>query len=81
MDDLILILACSADEVYFMTTKKVLQLTTRIHDLFIGSEIDEKRHLINFALLNLKVDTKIYFRTSSTSLDKELVQKSGKGLP
>ena len=46
----------SADETYFMTTKKVLQLSTRVHDLFVSSEVEEKRHLINLALLNLKID-------------------------
>ena len=48
------VLEC-ADDNYFVTTKKILQLVTRVYDLFMSSEVEEKRHLINLVLLNLEI--------------------------
>jgi site-specific DNA recombinase len=47
-----------AEDNYYITSKYVLDLINRAHDLFISSEVDEKRQLINLVLSNLMVDGK-----------------------
>lgn len=43
---------------YFILSKCVLELTNKAYNLYESSEVDEKRHLINLVLLNLKLDDK-----------------------
>ena len=45
-----------ADENYFITAKYVLELINRAYELFIGSEVEEKRQLIRLVLSNLSID-------------------------
>lgn len=45
-----------AENSYYVTAKYLLDLTNRIHDLFIGSEVEEKRHLIKLILSNLELN-------------------------
>ncbi len=45
-----------AEDNYFITAKYVLELINRAYDLFISSEVEEKRQLIRLVLSNLSVD-------------------------
>lgn len=45
-----------ADDNYYITTKHLLELTNRAHDLFMSSEVEEKRQLIKLVLSNLSLD-------------------------
>lgn len=45
-----------ADETYTKTIKQVILLATRAYDLFMSSEVDEKRQLIKLVLSNSKLD-------------------------
>jgi len=47
-----------ADDNYYILSKHVLALTNQAHELFIGSEVDEKRQLLKFLLANLRLDGK-----------------------
>lgn len=42
-----------ADEEYYITCSYLLQLASRSYELFIGSEVDEKREIIQLTLQNL----------------------------
>ncbi len=44
-----------AENNYYIITKRLLELTSKAHDLFIGSEVDEKRQLISLVLSNLQI--------------------------
>ena len=46
----------AADEDYYITASYLLELASRSYDLFIGSEIDQKREIIQLTLLNLSLD-------------------------
>jgi site-specific DNA recombinase len=46
----------AADDTYHITAKYLLELASRAFDLFISSEVEEKRQLIKLVLSNLKVD-------------------------
>ncbi len=48
----------AADDNYDILIKHVLELTNRAYDLFVGSEVDEKRQLLKFLLQNLRLDGK-----------------------
>lgn len=48
-----------AEDNYYITAKYVLEVASRAYDLFIGSEIEEKRQLLKLALLNLRMDGKM----------------------
>lgn len=39
---------------YYITAKYLLNLTNRAYDLFVGSEVEDKRHLIKLVLSNLE---------------------------
>jgi len=45
-----------AEDNYYITSKHVLNLVNRAHELFIGSEVDQKRQLIKLVLQNLRLD-------------------------
>ncbi len=46
------------DDNYFITIKYLLELANRAHELFIGSEVEEKRQLIKLVLSNLVLNGK-----------------------
>lgn len=45
-----------AEDNYYITAKYVLELSNRAYELFMGSEVEERRQLINLVLQNLKLD-------------------------
>jgi site-specific DNA recombinase len=45
-----------ADQDYYITAKYVLDLANRAYDLFVSSEVEEKRQLIKLILSNLRVE-------------------------
>lgn len=45
-----------AENNYYITSKQLLDLITRAHELFLSSEVEEKRHLIKLILSNLTLD-------------------------
>jgi len=47
-----------AEDNYYITAKYVLDLACRAHELFNGSEVEEKRQLIKLILSNLRLDGK-----------------------
>ncbi len=44
-----------ADEQFAMTVNRLLELASRAYDLFLSSEMDEKRQLIGFVFSNLQI--------------------------
>lgn len=46
----------SVDDSYFKTASTLLELANRAYDLFLGSELDEKRQLLGFVLQNCNFD-------------------------
>lgn len=44
-----------AEDNYYITTKSLLKIANEAHDLFVSSEVEEKRQLIKFILSNLTV--------------------------
>jgi hypothetical protein len=52
-------LLCSiqdAEENYYLTMQGLFDLASQGYDLFVGSKIEDRRHLINLVLLNLRID-------------------------
>lgn len=47
-----------AEDNYYITAKYILDLSTRAYDLFVSSEVEEKRQLIKLILSNLKLSGK-----------------------
>ena len=45
-----------AENNYYITTKYLLELSSKAYDLFIGSEVEEKRQLIKLILSNVKLN-------------------------
>lgn len=45
-----------ADEVYYITASLLLDLASRNYELFIGSEPDDKREIIQLTLQNLSLN-------------------------
>ncbi len=45
-----------AEDNYYVTTKCLLEVSSRAYDLFMSSEVEEKRQLIKLVLSNLQVD-------------------------
>ncbi|MBY0110020.1 MAG: recombinase family protein [Candidatus Babeliaceae bacterium] len=45
-----------AENNYYITAKHILGITSKAHELFIGSEVEEKRQLIKLVLLNLRIE-------------------------
>ena len=45
-----------AEDNYYITSKLLLELSARAYDLFISSEVEEKRQLIKLVLSNLRLD-------------------------
>ena len=46
----------AADKDYYLTAKYILELSSKAYDLFEGSEVEGKRHLVKLVLSNLKLD-------------------------
>jgi len=51
---------------YYMTVNYLVELTKRAYELFVGSEVEEKRQLIKLVLSNLTLDYKIVRRLGKT---------------
>lgn len=47
-----------AEDNYYITAKYLLELANRAYDLFISSEIEERRQLVKLVLSNLNVEGK-----------------------
>lgn len=47
-----------AEDNYYITAKYLLDLANRAYDLFLSSEMEEKRQLIKLVLQNLKLEGK-----------------------
>lgn len=47
-----------AENNYYETANCVVELTKRAHDLFVGSEVEEKRQLIKLLLSNVRIEGK-----------------------
>lgn len=47
-----------AEDNYYITAKYLLELVNRAYDLFLSSELEERRQLVNLVLQNLKLDNK-----------------------
>ena len=45
-----------AEDNYYVTTKCLLELAREAHDLFVSSEVEEKRQLVKFILSNLTLN-------------------------
>lgn len=48
-----------AEDNYYTTAKYLLGLANRAYDLFISSEVEQRRHLIKLVLQNLRVEGKL----------------------
>jgi hypothetical protein len=48
-----------AEDNYYITAKYLLELANRAYDLFISSEVEERRQLVKLVLWNLRVEGKI----------------------
>ncbi|MFH2021777.1 MAG: recombinase family protein [Patescibacteria group bacterium] len=48
-----------ADDNYYVTCNHLLELANRAYDLFVDSEVEEKRQLIKLVLQNLRVEDEI----------------------
>jgi len=48
----------NADENFYLTANTVLNLAKRAKEIFVSSEVEEKRQLLNFLLQNLTLDGK-----------------------
>ena len=47
-----------ADEEYYLTSEYLLELASRAYDLFMSSEAEEERQLLQLILRNLKLEGK-----------------------
>ncbi|MCR4330212.1 MAG: recombinase family protein [Candidatus Roizmanbacteria bacterium] len=47
-----------AEDNYYITVKYLLELSNRAYDLFLSSEIEEKRQLVKLVFQNLRLDNK-----------------------
>lgn len=45
-----------AEDNYYITAKYILELANRAYDLFISSEVEERRQLLKLVLSNLRVE-------------------------
>jgi site-specific DNA recombinase len=45
-----------AEDNYYITAKHILDLANRAHELFISSEVEERRQLLKLVLSNLRVE-------------------------
>lgn len=45
-----------AEDNYYTTAKYVLDLTNRAYELFVRSEVEERRQLIKLVLSNLRIE-------------------------
>jgi hypothetical protein len=47
-----------AEDNYYITAKYLLELANRAYDLFVSSEVEERRQLLKLVLSNLRIDGK-----------------------
>lgn len=45
-----------AENNYYIAAKHILAVTSKAHELFMGSEVEEKRQLIKLVLSNLRIE-------------------------
>jgi len=45
-----------AEDNYYITAKYILELANRAYDLFISSEVEERRQLLKLVLSNLRIE-------------------------
>ena len=57
-----------AEDNYYITAKYVLDLANRAYDLFMSSEVEEKRQLIKLVLSNLRLEGENSSRTHKSHL-------------
>lgn len=48
-----------AEDNYYITAKYLLELANRAYDLFISSEVEERRQLVKLVLSNLRIEGNI----------------------
>lgn len=54
------------DQQFYVSVQKILSLSKKAHELFMSSEVEQKRQLIKFSLSNLMLDgKKLYFTIRS----------------
>ncbi len=58
-----------AEDNYYITAKYLLELVNRAYDLFISSEVEERRQLLKLVLQNLKLDNKKLVYTAQKPFD------------
>jgi len=61
-----------ADESFYLTANMVLNLAKKAQEIFISSEVSEKRQLLNFLLQNLQLQDRNLVFTLKTPFDKVL---------
>jgi hypothetical protein len=61
-----------AEDNYYLTAKYLLELANRAYDLFMSSEIEEKRELLKLTLQNLKLKGKTVQYEAIKPFDKIL---------
>ena len=59
----------NADENFYLTANRVLNLAKRAYEVFQSSEVNEKRQLLNFLLQNLELEGKKLLFKLKTPLD------------
>lgn len=47
-----------AEDNYYLTTRYILELAHRAYDLFVSSEVEERRQLISLVLQNVRIEGK-----------------------
>ena len=62
----------NADEKFYLTANTLLSLAKRAKELFVSSEVEEKRQLLNFLLQNLVLDGKNLKFELKTPFDRVL---------
>lgn len=65
-----------AEDNYYLTAKYLLELANRAYDLFMSSEIEEKRQLLKLTLQNLKLNGKTVQYEAIKPFDKILFYAS-----
>ncbi len=58
-----------AEDNYYVTAKYLLELVNRAYDLFVSSEVEERRQLLKLVLQNLKLDNKKLVYTAQKPFD------------
>lgn len=69
-----------AEDNYYITAKYILELAKIAHELFVRSEVEEKRQLIHLVLQNLRVDGKTVRYEAIKPFDTILNNNDGQSL-